>query len=53
MTPLNSIIGNSKIALCRFLEFHTVVKNILSENDVIKDILAKNKETASIIKSIN
>ena len=51
MTPLNSIIGNSKIAYNRFLELHGIVEKLKESKDM--DILNKNKETLMIIRSIS
>lgn len=52
MTPLNSIMGNSKIAQKRFLELHSVVKKFIIEGNVNSSILDKNKETLMIIMGI-
>ena len=52
MTPLNSIIGNSKIAQNRFLELHFALEKLLIESKGNSNILLKNKETLMIIRSI-
>ena len=53
MTPLNSIIGNSKIAQNRFLELHFAFEKLMNESkDNNCAILSKNKETLMIIRSI-
>jgi len=67
MTPLNSIIGNSVIVQTRFLEVHGTMQRLIknfrrspekndSDDDKLDlnphDVLRKNKETLTLMKSI-
>ena len=49
MTPLNAIIGNSKIVRMRFKELNQVILKIDPKNKVLE---MKNNETNGIIESI-
>ena len=49
MTPLNCIIGNSKIIQSRFIELHHYIKKALP-ND--QNTLSKNEETFKMLLAI-
>jgi len=49
MTPLNCIIGNSKLVMGRFIELNELFKKMQPDN---KAVLERNKETFMLMQAI-